>query len=247
MSKHATVSWLVPTTTLAALLTGILAAVGHHCFYESLAGTVAPPPNEGYKVWNVRLSKQQINNTAGTAFAFLFKAALSVALSTTYSQLFWKALLHSSSRASLSTVDTAFSAAGNPMSLLRFWLWWRYPLLFSLALVSVLLPLAAIVPPGTLTIVQVQVTPAQSLYLPDPGLLTLNYLADMVSTEWYGSLRSEIYLTDIPTHLFHRPPSSGTIPLARSRTITADPASLYRKSYKPLQLKAQSYPSHHQH
>ena len=123
--ERSSVSWLVIATSLLAFVTGALAAIGHHLFYRSLAGTPAPDPSDRYTLYNRHLSKQEANIIGGTALAFMVKAALGTAISVAYVQLFWKTLLQSRKRSTLSMVDTIFSASANTLSLLRLWTWWR--------------------------------------------------------------------------------------------------------------------------
>jgi hypothetical protein len=185
-------SWLVPTSIAIAMAVGVLSAIAHHLFYSSLAGKPAPATDVGYRVLGTHVSKQQVNIIAGTAFAFLVKAALGVALSVAYVQLFWKALLHPNNPPTLATVDTAFSALSNTLALLKVWAWWRYPLLFGIALIAALLPLASIIPPATLSIARVpkaNVVTSQ-LTVPNVAFESLNYV-DWLTPADHGEEETE--------------------------------------------------------
>ena len=119
MISGSKIEWLVPTTVVLSLAIGVLAALGHHVFYSSLDGS--PAPNEDYHIWGSSLSRQQVNVAGGTAFAFLVKAALMTAISVTYVQLFWRAMLHTSRHTTLATLDTTFSVLSNAFALFKVW------------------------------------------------------------------------------------------------------------------------------
>jgi hypothetical protein len=118
---------------LTALTAGILLALGHHLFYQRLNGTETP--TDDLRFANLSYSKQQMNIQVGTAFAFLVKASLVVSVSIAYAQVFWGAFSGSHHRKppTLSNIDTAFSALGSVLALLKFPVWLRHPVLLSLA------------------------------------------------------------------------------------------------------------------
>lgn len=117
------IHWRVPTVMLGSLLAGTVAAVGHHLFYKH------------YDNQPVRdISEQKYLSNGGTAFAFLVKMFLAIATGTAYIQLFWLSL-RTTSR-SLGKVDRLYSVLGN---ITVFWdlsLWFRNPLLSTLAIVT---------------------------------------------------------------------------------------------------------------
>lgn len=131
--KQTGVHWLAPTTIALSLVLGILFAVGHHLFYNSLDGTIAP--NAEFDVFGSKVSRQQINIAAGTAFAFVVKVMLVTALAVAYIQLLWRALL-SSKHITLGRIDVLFSGLSNVFSLAKATAWWRHPLLFILAILA---------------------------------------------------------------------------------------------------------------
>ena len=128
------IHWLAPTTILLSLAAGVLLAIGHHLFYRSLRGKQVR--TRGYEILGSDVSPQQLNLAIGTAFAFLVKAALVTAVSTAYIQLLWRALLRAARVSTLGNLDAVFSGLGNIISLSKVWIWWHYPLLFSLAIVA---------------------------------------------------------------------------------------------------------------
>jgi hypothetical protein len=132
MDRFGHVHWVAPATMLGALLVGILLVLGHHFFNAHLAGTTAS--SNQYNVATFSVSKQQISTTIGTAFAFVVKAFFGLAISISYIQVFWMTI--ASKRTKLSILDTITSAFDNGFVLFNAVTWWRYPLLFLLAITS---------------------------------------------------------------------------------------------------------------
>lgn len=128
MAKNEGIHWRSPALMLGALLVGIVLSIGHHLFYQSLAGKSMPVA--GHNVMGV--SKQKINASAGTAFAFLTKSCFAIAVSTAYIQLFWKAAKGRTT--TVVTLDGLLSAMKNMLFLLEPKLWWKYPFLVYVAL-----------------------------------------------------------------------------------------------------------------
>jgi hypothetical protein len=61
---------------------------------------------------------------------------LVTAIAAAYAQVFWRAMLHRNPEVTLDRLDTTFSAISNIYHLFKMWIWWRYPVLFSLALIA---------------------------------------------------------------------------------------------------------------
>ena len=116
----------------AALMFGILLAIGHHIFYNSLSGKPAATDNFQVLRGQLTVSKQKVAITIGTSFAFLIKAALTLAVSIAYTQIVWKTIKRQET--SLLTINTLFSILGSLLSFLRVTVWWKYPLLLLLAI-----------------------------------------------------------------------------------------------------------------
>jgi hypothetical protein len=116
-----------------ALLGGCCLALGHHFFYASLSGQVVP--TRSYSFAGTKLHMQQFNTSVGTAFAFLIKSLLAVAISIAYIQLFWCTVKRMKQRPLLGELDWATAGVSNVFSLLHFKFWWKYPLLAVLALI----------------------------------------------------------------------------------------------------------------
>lgn len=126
--------WQAPSTITLSLIAGLLFAVGHHLFYQHLDSRKVA--SEDVRILGSRISPQQLNVAIGTAFAFLVKASLVTAVSTSYLQLLWRALLRAARGSTLGDLDTAFSGLNNIISLSKVWVWWRLPLLLALAIVA---------------------------------------------------------------------------------------------------------------
>jgi hypothetical protein len=112
--KH-DIHWFGPSSMLAALWVGLIFALGHHFFYNSLDGQEVPPGNYRISSYDSGISKQQSYFTLGTAFAFAIKTCLVIAVTTAYIQLFWRSLAGQLSRKpfTIRSIDKAYSALGN--------------------------------------------------------------------------------------------------------------------------------------
>jgi hypothetical protein len=131
MAKHLRIHWWTPSMMFLSLIFGVLFALGHHVFYNSLVNK--PTSTGDYAVMGTQHPGQQLNIAIGTAFAFLVKAAFVLAVSTAYYQVFWKVAKQDSKfekSPTLGRLDAAFSGTTNVISLLNAPMWCRYPLLF---------------------------------------------------------------------------------------------------------------------
>ncbi|KAK5722309.1 hypothetical protein LTR15_005538 [Elasticomyces elasticus] len=133
----------------AALVCAIALSLGHHIFYATLNGQLTPIGS--YHVIGKSMSKQQFNTAIGTAYAFLVKAVLTVAISLAYVQVFWWTVKNSRRSCTLAELDT-LSALGNIVDLFNVVDRWRHPLLLGLALIFWCAPVATIVTPATLSV-----------------------------------------------------------------------------------------------
>ena len=125
-----TMHWRAPTTMLGSFAIAVALAAGHHALYASLAGTEVvsdPTVIAGFDV-----ASQQLYTAGGTSFAFLVKAMLAVSVSTAYVQVMWRTAFCKAT--AVSTLDALFDVLASLLSLVRVQVWWRYPLLFMLAL-----------------------------------------------------------------------------------------------------------------
>ncbi|KAK5681585.1 hypothetical protein LTS10_006118 [Elasticomyces elasticus] len=179
-----TVHLAAPTVMIAALLCGFLFALGHHLLYRGLAGRAVA--DQDWVALGASVSTQQINIAAGTALAFLAKASLVLAVSTAYTQAFWRAAKVQESKKimTLTQLDAAYSALDNLLSVFTSPHWLRNPLLVSVALTAWLIPIAAIVTPATLSVHSAPVTPTPSkaVYVPNLDLRSLAFSATIAGT-----------------------------------------------------------------
>ncbi|TKA57864.1 hypothetical protein B0A55_12513 [Friedmanniomyces simplex] len=188
---------------LLALVSGALLATGHHLFYQSLAGGRAPTGT--YKIAGANVSKQQFNTTVGTAFAFLVKALLALAVGVAYTQAFWRAAKTSKNGLTLSNLDTTFSIIGDAAGFLKLKVWGRHPLLLLLAVVAWTIPIASIVTPATLSVVSAAMSPPPMIMtkVPDFDFVNLNFLAGMTAGGTGGDNYTE-YCYEGPGQLVQR-------------------------------------------
>lgn len=131
MAQQRQIYWVTPVTIGLAFATGILLALGHHLFYQHLAGSAVPAGD--YNAPLVGVSKQQFNIAVGTAFAFLVKSMLSLAVTASYTQVFWRTLGTAKRGIPVDKVDTIFSLVQNILGLFRVSAWHRYWLLICMA------------------------------------------------------------------------------------------------------------------
>jgi hypothetical protein len=125
------IHWKAPTLMVSSLVAGLILAVGHHVFYSRLNGSPAPASDYDLGGWSI--PKQQANIAGGTAFAFLVKASLVVAVGTAYIQTFWRAIAARDIK--LAHLDTLGSVPGSITALVAIWRWVNFPLLLLLALI----------------------------------------------------------------------------------------------------------------
>jgi hypothetical protein len=133
MSSLQNIHWLAPTSMVLAWAVGALLAAGHHLFYADLDQT--PVSTAAYHFAGKKLPKQQFNTAVGTAFAFLVRTFLGVAVSTAYIQIFWRSIKKVKQYPTLEEVDWVHSALENVFSLFNVKLWCKYPLCLLLALI----------------------------------------------------------------------------------------------------------------
>ncbi|KAI9694792.1 MAG: hypothetical protein M1822_000408 [Bathelium mastoideum] len=142
-----------PFVMVSSLVCGVIFAIGHHFFYHFLVNK--PTSTGDYKILGTTYPGQQLNTAIGTGFTFLVKALFSIALSISYYQIFWGVArqdIQTKKPLTLKQLDTAFAGPSDVTTLLQFPIWIRYWLLFSLAVIVWLSPIAFIVPPATLSV-----------------------------------------------------------------------------------------------
>ncbi|KAH6990545.1 hypothetical protein BKA56DRAFT_210142 [Ilyonectria sp. MPI-CAGE-AT-0026] len=147
--------WVTPTLMIGSLLFGILLAVGHHLFYNSINGQIVSSSDQ--QVWNLRV---------GTGMAFLVKASLTAAASLAYTQLLWHTLR--SQEISLNGIDAVFGIVNNIYGFTTMEIWVRCPALVGIAFIIWLLPFVAIITPSALTVQASQLLNESTLLMPIP-------------------------------------------------------------------------------
>ena len=125
---------MTPVAIFSSLIVGVLFSLSHHLFYMHLAGTDVPIV--GYSIAGYQFSKQQLNISAGNIFAYLVKTALAIALSLAYIQAAWRTVKVSKKGETLSTLDATFSIIEDAFGFFKVKIWYKYPLLLSIAIVS---------------------------------------------------------------------------------------------------------------
>lgn len=124
--------WRALSILLGSLFASVLFATGHHIYYRSLAGTPVSTTNALAVGGWAGVSSQKLNTAVGTTFAALFRTALSVAVTTAFVQLIWKAVKAKGTK--LSVVDALSGVLQNPLSFSNLEAWRGSTLLFGLAL-----------------------------------------------------------------------------------------------------------------
>ncbi|KAF2716058.1 hypothetical protein K431DRAFT_30342 [Polychaeton citri CBS 116435] len=174
MAKRRSIHWVIPTNSTLAFLSGCLLALGHHLFYESLNGEIVATGS--YHVANSTVSKQQFNIAVGTAFAFIVKSMLAMAITVAYTQLFWRVLRKADRGVRLASADAAFSALQDITALFKVSVWWRHPMLFLIVVLFWALPLASIFTPGTLSVHSVLKETSSMAPVPQLDFLNTNFI-----------------------------------------------------------------------
>lgn len=124
---------------LIGLFVGLLAAVAHHLFYSYLSNR---------EIQGVSISQAWVIRF-GNAIAFFFKMALATAVGAAYTQGFWFFVRRKNIK--IVTLDVMFGLLSNPTSFLSFDLPRKMTLLFALGVVAWILPITAVLVPGSLT------------------------------------------------------------------------------------------------
>ncbi|KAI0845703.1 hypothetical protein F5Y00DRAFT_245797 [Daldinia vernicosa] len=128
-----------PLLAIAFFVGGILAAVGHHLYYERLNDT--PVTSEDLQVWSIRI---------GTGLALLTRCGLVAAIGIAAVQQTWLSLRKRAM--SIGGIDSMFDIMGNPWSFLNRDFLTHAKRLAVLAAIAWLLPIITIVTPATLSV-----------------------------------------------------------------------------------------------
>lgn len=136
MSRISSIHWFAPTLMLSASVAGVLFAIGHHLFYQSIDGKSAS--RGGYALFGASISAQETAIATGTAFAFIVKSCLVLAVAVAAVQVFWGSrFIHDATiPPTLQRLDSAYSANSDITALLNWRTWKKFPLLMVLALIG---------------------------------------------------------------------------------------------------------------
>ena len=141
------IHWKTPIVIIVAFFSALALALGHHAFYQHLDGK--------YPEAVMTLFPQHINIAIGTGFALLFRSSLVVAVGSVYWQAFWATMLQAGSSIRISDLDSLAGMLGSLLEFSNLHVLKRNPGLVLLALLYWLLPLTALFPPGTLSVVRI--------------------------------------------------------------------------------------------
>jgi hypothetical protein len=175
---------------ISSFIIGALFILGHHLFYQSLH----------HQTTDNALLQQQFNTGIGTAFAFIVKMFLVIAVGTGYWQIFW--LQVKKRPVSVGRLDVLNDLLENAWQFLSLKTLGRFPLLGLIAAITWLLPLAAIVPPAALTI---ELSPAPKETILQRNMPVLNFNNDQYAQiEQGGSGAGSTKLFGGPRYLVNR-------------------------------------------
>ncbi|KAI1070524.1 hypothetical protein LB507_006778 [Fusarium sp. FIESC RH6] len=132
------VHWIAPCSILFLFLSGILTALAHHLYYQSLdRQPITTFPQE----WAIRI---------GTGFSFLSKACLGASAALAYQQYLWTILR---SRAlTVKTIDSIMGLLSDPTGFFSVRTNQNAFSCVTIAVVIWCIPLCAIAPPASLTV-----------------------------------------------------------------------------------------------
>ncbi|CAG8909080.1 unnamed protein product [Penicillium egyptiacum] len=170
------VGWQCPTLMVVSVVCGAMISVGHHFYYRSLDNTLVNSVDQ--QTWAIRI---------GTGFAFLNKTFLASAVGIAAAQEIWATLRRKSVK--LSAIDGMFDILTNPISFLIPDLWMYAKTLTLLAIISWLIPLAAVVTPATLSIRLLPTSNITQLRVPTVNF-TDSFWRPWVTWEGAGSIGS---------------------------------------------------------
>lgn len=116
---------------LSGFIVALAIAIGHHFFYAGLQGKEVP--SQGIQIAGIETTRQQINIFVGTLLAFLFKAAITIAATTAYMQIFFKAVV-GTDECRMGRLDNLFSGPKDLVSFAQVVTYYKYWLLALMGL-----------------------------------------------------------------------------------------------------------------
>ncbi|OCK83676.1 hypothetical protein K432DRAFT_401814 [Lepidopterella palustris CBS 459.81] len=130
-----TIHWQTPAVIVVLFVAGVMGAVGHHLFYQHLDGK---PAEDQLKM--IRY---------GTALAFFTKATLVGSVVMCYRQRIWHTFRKRAM--TIHAIDGLFSATEDPTQFINMEMVRNAKLASFMAVASWLIPIAAVLSPGSLT------------------------------------------------------------------------------------------------
>ncbi|OQV00592.1 hypothetical protein CLAIMM_06069 [Cladophialophora immunda] len=175
------IDWRGPIVMFLCFLGAVTFAVGHHVLNLKL---------QGRAVAEVSVDQQWVSR-AGNALAYLVKVLLVLADGIAYFQCVWH---HARGRPTkLSQFDSMFGALDNVLEFRHLSFWFRRPLLLLGVVVVWLIPLAAIITPGTISVVSASETEPTTITVQQREYGKTSYGAAVEAdngTVFYGGARS---------------------------------------------------------
>ncbi|KAF2462933.1 uncharacterized protein BDR25DRAFT_320387 [Lindgomyces ingoldianus] len=165
-------SWRAPATILLALLMGLGVALAHHSMNVRL---------NNKPVAEIKVSQAWISRFS-TALAFLTNTCFIVSVGASFTQRQW--LRFHQQSFTIAQIDAVTGILGNLLGFFSSRVWFRHPILVLTALASWVIPLSAVVTPGSLSVIPLRTTAAMSLQVPQPSFNRTYY------GYAYGSTRS---------------------------------------------------------
>lgn len=174
------IHWRAPAVMLLSFVVAVGIAIGHHLFYASLDGQEVV--THEMSIVGLQTTRQQVNIFIGTLLAFLFKAAIAIAASTAYMQIFFRIVV-GQDECKMGKLDNMFSGSKDLLSFAYLVTYYRYTLLAVMALtiwyayvsaftawvlliVSRLLPLTAVFSTAALTVRFGSIPPGPPVKMP---------------------------------------------------------------------------------
>ncbi|KIX94157.1 uncharacterized protein Z520_10183 [Fonsecaea multimorphosa CBS 102226] len=197
------IDWRGPVVMFLCFLGAITSAIGHHVLNLKL---------QGRAVAAVSVDQQWIFR-AGNALAYLVKVLLVLAASTAYFQRVWH---HARGRSmKLSQFDYMFGALDNILELRHLAFWVRRPVLLLAVAIVWLIPLVAIITPGTISVVSASATEPSTISVQQREYGKGSYGAPVIAdngTVFYGGARSYLKGPTLATLFETEILSVGTFP-----------------------------------
>ncbi|KAF7949155.1 hypothetical protein EAE96_008324 [Botrytis aclada] len=155
------INWQQPTFMCSMLLCGLILAIGHHAYYNSLSGT--PAGDATRQAWSIRF---------GTAFAFLIVACFKAVTVSALGQYLWSIVRSKGLR--ISDLDRLFALTTNPLSMFSVSVIKNASLAALLGTIFWTMDFVSFAPAATLSVVPINIT----ILVPIPVLNRTKFFLD---------------------------------------------------------------------